>query len=254
MIPRVLHQIWLGPDPLPEEYARYSETWREHHPAWDLRMWTEDNLPDGLRRKEVHERLRPPAERSDILRLELLFRHGGVYVDTDFECRAPLDDLLEGVEFFVADLKAGRVNNAIMGSVPEHPLLDEGLDAIRTSEFYGFSKKVAGPDFVAALVKDRPEVTVFEPRLFYPPEDDQQGAVAVHHGARSWKDAAGWQRAAQTAEARLKETRRELDEERRRHEAAQRELASLEGQLAAAREGRGRVRQLVSGLRARKRV
>jgi mannosyltransferase OCH1-like enzyme len=252
VIPRILHQIWLGPDPLPEQFARYTETWRKHHPTWEMRMWTEENLPRDLRRKEAADRLRAPAERSDILRLELLFRHGGVYVDTDVECRAPIDDVLAGVEFFVAELKPGRVGTATMGSVAHHPLLDEALDAVRPREFYGFDKSVAGPDFVAALVDGRSEVTVFERHLFDPPEGDDQKALAVHHHARSWKDDAEWKRTALTTGRRLKEVRRELDDERRQHAAARREIASLKAQLAAAREGRGRARQIIRGLGARR--
>src|SRR5439155_22420530 len=86
LIPRILHQIWVGPDPLPEEFARYRETWLQRHPEWEHHLWTENNLPPDLRRPEAYERLRAPAERSDILRYEVLWRWGGVYGDADFEC------------------------------------------------------------------------------------------------------------------------------------------------------------------------
>ena len=72
LIPRVFHQVWLGLDPLPEAHARYQETWLEHHPGWELRVWTDENLPPDLERKEVYERLRQPAERSDMLILAAL--------------------------------------------------------------------------------------------------------------------------------------------------------------------------------------
>ena len=119
MVPRTIHQIWLGKDPLPEDFAAYVETWRRNHPHWEHRLWTEDNLPAELRRPEVRERIRHPVERADILRLELLWRHGGVYVDVDFECRRPLDPFIGDAEFFTAYLKPKnivkareRVNNA----------------------------------------------------------------------------------------------------------------------------------------------
>ena len=36
MIPAIIHQIWEGrTEPLPEFYARLSETWKEHYPAWN---------------------------------------------------------------------------------------------------------------------------------------------------------------------------------------------------------------------------
>jgi mannosyltransferase OCH1-like enzyme len=120
LIPRIFHQIWVGPEPLPDEYAAYGRTWLQHHPGWELKVWTEDNLPEGLR-TEVYERLRAPAERANILRLELLQREGGVYVDTDFEALRSIEPLIENAELFITLAKPGRVNNALMGSVRDHP-------------------------------------------------------------------------------------------------------------------------------------
>ena len=96
LIPRIFHQIWVGPNPFPEEFAAYQQTWVDHHPDWELRFWTEENLPTSseLRRPEVAERLRAPWERADILRLEVVWRHGGVHVDTDFECLRPIEPLI----------------------------------------------------------------------------------------------------------------------------------------------------------------
>ena len=36
-IPRVLHRIWLGPEPLPEEHRAFGEGWARHHPDWEQR-------------------------------------------------------------------------------------------------------------------------------------------------------------------------------------------------------------------------
>ena len=94
MIPRVFHQIWLGERPFP--YERERETWLRHHPDWEHRLWTEAELPGDLELTEAANLLRQPAERADILRLELLHRHGGVYLDADFECLKPIDPLLDG--------------------------------------------------------------------------------------------------------------------------------------------------------------
>jgi mannosyltransferase OCH1-like enzyme len=229
LLPRVFHQIWLGPDPLPEEFAHYRETWQRHHPDWEHRLWTEENLPAELRRPEARDRLRHPAERSDILRLELLWRHGGVYVDTDFECKRPIEPLLGGLDLFCAYLKVNQVNNAIMGAVAGHPILDRALDRVRPREFYGFDKAAAGPVFVNALLASYPEVAIFEPELFYPNTPEQRdGAYAVHHQARSWKDAEGFRIAALLAEERLAETQQQLQRSERRLAEAKAHIAELE--------------------------
>ena len=166
-IPRIFHQIWVGPDPVPEEFAGYRETWARHHPGWELRFWTEENLPRDLERKEAYELLRRPAERADLLRLELLYREGGVYVDFDFECLRSIEPLIEEIEFFAGYRKPRRVNNAIVGSVPGHPVLAQAIREIRPRATYGpVDKAGTGPLFWRKLLRGHPEVTIFEPEVF----------------------------------------------------------------------------------------
>ena len=80
--------------------------------------------------------------KSDVLRYQLLWNFGGLYVDVDFECIKPLDILLEKLSFFVGYLhpsfgiKGGgldkynlpnnhknAMNNAVLACSPNHPLL-----------------------------------------------------------------------------------------------------------------------------------
>ena len=101
---------------MPDDFQRYGETWREHHPEWEMPLWTDDNLPE-LAHPGAFERGRHHAERADVLRYEVLRQFGGVYVDTDVECLRPIDPLLEGVQAFVAYQRPGEVCNAVMGAV-----------------------------------------------------------------------------------------------------------------------------------------
>jgi mannosyltransferase OCH1-like enzyme len=205
VIPRIFHQIWLGPHPLPDELAAYVESWRTHHPGWQHRLWTEETLPPGLQRA-VYERLRSPAERSDVLRLEVLARHGGIYVDTDFECLRPLDPLLEAVDLFAGEYKNGRVNNAIIGAAAGHPTIERGLAEVRPRERFGASnmpdKEATGPLFVDRLLRGG-GATIFERKLFYPTWPERGEAYAFHHMARSWKDEAGYRKSILLASERL---------------------------------------------------
>ena len=47
-IPQVFHQIWVGPDPFPDELAAYRQTWIDHHPHWEHRLWTESERLTGV--------------------------------------------------------------------------------------------------------------------------------------------------------------------------------------------------------------
>jgi mannosyltransferase OCH1-like enzyme len=240
LIPRVFHQIWLGPDPFPAEYAGYQQTWIAHHPGWELRLWTEDTLPAGLSRGEVYERLRAPAERANILRLELLQRHGGVYVDTDFECRRSIEPLIEDADLFITLAKPGRVNNALMGSRPGHPALAEALERVQPVEFFGHDKAGTGTRFLDTLLLDRPGVTMLAPELFYPEtEEGRRNAYAIHHKARSWKDAELLRLDLERAEREI-EAQKELAATRKlRYQRAEAELDRLRRSLP------GRVGRLV---------
>ncbi len=252
LIPRVFHQVWVGPDPLPQEFARYGRTWPDHHPGWELRLWTEENLPQGLRRPEAYERLRSPVERCDILRLELVWRFGGVYLDTDFECLRSIEPLIEDLDFFTAAVGKGRVNHAIIGAVPEHPILDRALEEIRPGEFRGYDKRRTGPIFFDGIVKRHPEARVFEQELFYAKATAvDERAYAVHHDANAWKDSAfRADEAARKARKAQKKARKAKAEARRWRELYE----QSEAQLAEARRVLRPVlgaRRLLSRLRRR---
>ena len=211
MIPKIFHQVWLGPNPVPDEYLKYRDTWAHLHPEWEFRLWTEENLPRTLRREEVRDRLRVPAERADILRLEVLLDSGGVYIDTDMECLRSIDELIADLDVFVADSKPGHANNAVIGALPGHPFLTLALNECRPRDFHGYDKAAAGPWLIDRLVKENPGVKVFEPWVFYPSTPEERSrAYAIHHVARSWKDADGFRRSALIAEKRLQEVQDEL--------------------------------------------
>jgi inositol phosphorylceramide mannosyltransferase catalytic subunit len=265
LIPRVFHQIWLGPEPFPREYEVYQHSWKRRHPGWEVRLWTEGDLPDDLVRKEIYELLRRPAERSDLLRFELLDRHGGVYLDVDFECLRSIEPLLEGVSFFCAYNDPGRVNNAVIGAVPGHPLLARAIRELRPRETFGpVDKDGTGPLFLNRLVADFPDVTIFGEEFFYPRTPAAaEGAYAVHHAARSWKDPADLVLDAVRAEQRLALVHDELALMEKRYRLAHEEAEALRRSAGARalllrarrflvrRVPRERIRYVLGTLRAR---
>ncbi len=238
LIPRIFHQIWVGPDPFPDEFLPYRQSWLDHHPGWELKVWNEETLPtaDELRRPEAAERLRAPWERGDIFRLEILWRMGGVHIDTDFECLRSIEPLIESTDFFIGYRKPGKVNGALMGSVPGHPLLDRGLDEMRPRSSYGMqmgagsdnNKDETGPEFLDQLLSTHPGATFIDAELFYPRTPEEQAtAYAIHHRARAWKDDEGLRRSLAKTEKRLFKAQEEAQEWRLKYEQAEAELARL---------------------------
>ena len=121
-IPRTIHRVWLGAAPMPDEHERFGETFAEHHRGWEMRLWTEPDLPMlGIAAIE-HGRSRTHSELANLARYEILHRFGGIYVDTDVECRRSFTPLLGGIRAFAALESPGRVGNAVLGAIPGHPV------------------------------------------------------------------------------------------------------------------------------------
>lgn len=197
MIPKLLHQIWIGPNPLPDDQAAWIDGWRGRHPSWEHRLWRDevrDALPFPL--QQLYDAARSWAHKADVARYWLIYKFGGVYVDTDFECLHAIDELLAGCRAFVCRAAdAGHVTNALFGAVPEHPLLEVLLHAL-PQRFTAASPVPTGPRLMTDIAQGCVDVRVFEKRLFYPIEWGEQqrfvnarefpGAYGVHHFHASW--------------------------------------------------------------------
>jgi mannosyltransferase OCH1-like enzyme len=196
MIPRVFHRIWLGTQQMPDEFVQYGETWTKHHPGWAMQLWTDENLPEIINQQE-YLLADSTAHKADILRYEVIYRYGGIYIDTDFECLRNIEPLLKGVQAFAASSDPGLVAIGVFGAEREHPLLADVIARLPTSsrrKRYLSITEQTGPDFFTSVVARHPETVVFEAKLFYPynwREMWRKGqkfpdAYAVHHWSGSW--------------------------------------------------------------------
>ncbi len=193
LIPRVFHHIWLG-SPLPDQFREYIDTWRKHHPHWEFKLWTDDNL-FILTNQEQFDAASSRAQQSDIARYEILFRFGGVYLDTDFECNKCIDPLLLGLTGFAAEEDANVIATGVIGSQAGHPLLGQVIEAI--PEWFARTRnpvESTGPVLFTHFARGRTDFKAFDRTVFYPVHysgtrwTDPKHAYAVHHWAHSWKD------------------------------------------------------------------
>ena len=60
--------------------------------------------------------------------------------------------------------------------------------------------------------------------------EERANAYAVHHAARTWKDAEDWRDVTLRLESRLAHAQQELERERREHVETKRQLAELRRQ------------------------
>lgn len=201
----MIHQIWLGGKPMPEEFARYAATWREHFPDWEYRLWGERDDYSWMTNRERFAVAPTQSERSDWLRYELMLTFGGIYADTDFECLRNFERLLAGLDAFAASEDGRVISVGLIGSAPGHPAYryavehqPEWDDAHQTRD----AALRSGPGFFTAIhaqyvANGGAPLKVFPPALFYPYHFTERHrkkgpfphAYAVHHWAASWMPA-----------------------------------------------------------------
>jgi len=110
---------------MPAAFEKYWQSWQHHHPGWNFLTWTDENLP-ALADAGQYARCPNPAMKSDFVRYEVVRLMGGVYIDTDFECLRPIDDLLDDVEFVTGWESNGRfLAGGLFASTREHSLTSD---------------------------------------------------------------------------------------------------------------------------------
>lgn len=193
LIPKTFHQIWLGGKERPHRFLRYAESWVRHHPNWEYKLWTEDDLFPLINQTQF-EAARTMAQKSDILRYEILLKYGGVYLDTDFECLKNIEVLLfELTAFSSFEDNQGTISNALMGSTSGHRAIAEIIKRLP----HNFDPDrppcdITGPQLLTHCVRDRSDITIFHQQVFYPVHYSGRvwgplsEAFATHHWAHSW--------------------------------------------------------------------
>ena len=187
-IPRLIHIIWLGSQP-PPSVIFCIESWKKYHPTWEVKVWGDEDIKNFSwttpYSKEVFEKGQNWAEKSDILRFEILYQFGGIYSDADMICLKSFEDLItNGISFFagyennhcVPLLQKPLIGSAIIGSKQKHSILRRSMDLSLTVEQAPLIPQHirSGPGplstacYEALKNGENEDVIIFPPPFFYP--------------------------------------------------------------------------------------
>jgi len=114
-IPKIIWMMWMqGLEGAPYLVRRCYDSWRHHNPSWRVIFLDETNLHEYVDVAAVlaSDNAIEVQARSDIIRVNLLAEHGGVWVDATCFCCRPLDSWLgehaRGGFFAFSSVAAGR--------------------------------------------------------------------------------------------------------------------------------------------------
>lgn len=135
MIPKKIHYIWFGRNPLPELALRCIESWKKYCPDYEIIEWNEDNfdISKNLYAKQAYE-AKKWAFVSDYARLKILYEYGGIYMDTDVEVLKNLDIFLKHNAFSGFESN-NSIPTGIMASVKNNQIINEFLRYYNNKSF-----------------------------------------------------------------------------------------------------------------------
>lgn len=235
-IPQVIHHIWLG-SKLPEKYHAYYQTWRTFHPNWSFVFWTDnkENYEYGTQvvssfaqaqralssarpqqivvdvsglefdNRPFFDEAKNYGEKSDILRWDIVYQLGGMYVDTDYECLAQFDFLHYMYDFYTGlqplDTNIVQLGAGLFAARAHHPILEHTVNTIKNNRHTQQIIVKTGPihftrSLIASIGKNNMIDVVLPANYLYPCGYEQRGtpqsvwrtpqSLAVHHWAGSW--------------------------------------------------------------------
>lgn len=135
-IPKVIHYCWFGGKEIPKENKKCIESWKKFLPDYEIKMWNENNYNINVNTyvKQAYE-AKKYAFVSDYARFDILYKYGGIYMDTDVEVLKPIDDLLMNKMFVGFEENEGINPGLIFGAIKGMDLIKEILDSYKNRIF-----------------------------------------------------------------------------------------------------------------------
>jgi mannosyltransferase OCH1-like enzyme len=196
-IQRIIHQIWLGTNPMPNEWMDSVKDFAAKY-NYEYKVWTDANITDIHMSPELRAEYdsfgSELAGRADIIRLIVLNTYGGIYIDADSVILKPekfakfLDENKASVFFAWEEMGkdignmnatlAGEhslVSNGTIGAKKGHPFIEKLItDMVNNSK--GMPNRAAwkrvGPLYVTRMYKEHkkefPDIHIYPMKYFYP--------------------------------------------------------------------------------------
>lgn len=179
VIPRLLHQLWIGDKPPP---TTLMDTWREKNPGFEYIRWNEDEIAERGIRFRCQSRIDEMEEingKADIMRWEILYEYGGVFIDADSICVEQIDDVMMRCQAFAGyeneKIVPGLVATGTMGFPPKHPMVKAVIEYIENNPVSQADTgrrawETCGPRLLTDMIQagEAPEITIFPSYSFLP--------------------------------------------------------------------------------------
>lgn len=220
MIPKIIHYCWFGGKEKPQDVLKCIESWKKYLPDYEIKEWNESNY-DFTKNQYMHDAYKEKkwAFVSDYARLDVVYKYGGIYLDTDVEVIKSFDSLLQEDLFCGFESRDPIMDKLHMqyeesvafglgfGAKINHPIIKEILDIYSNLSFYnsdGSLNLIACPYYQTIVLKRHGLIPnrqtqrfnngiAFSPEYFCPQSNitDEMlyltgNTYSIHHFSASW--------------------------------------------------------------------
>ena len=185
-------------------------SWEKYCPDYEIKEWNEDNfnIEDCPEYVQQAYSVKAWAFVTDVVRLMIVYKNGGIYLDTAVEIIKPLDDLLANEAYFGFEDKEYIATGLGFGAAKGNPVVKRMLDSYKDACFInddGSYDKMTCPvrntraicslfpsDMDVTVVNTIPGATLY-PKEFFSPWDSAmrdfektENTYSIHWFSASW--------------------------------------------------------------------
>lgn len=157
-IPKVIHQIWIGNKEKPQIFL---DSFKNMHQDYEYILWNEDEIKKRNMTFECQDKINEIKElcgKTDIMRYEILYKYGGIYIDADTFCLEKIDDLMteESFHYENEELNPDLIANGFIIVKPNNSIMKECIERIKIIKDINSHKpfKITGPYLLKNVLYD----------------------------------------------------------------------------------------------------
>lgn len=138
MIPKKIHYVWVGGNEKNNTIKQCMKTWGKHLEGYEVIEWNENNFDiDAHPFVKAAYKAKKWAYVSDYIRAYVIYKYGGIYLDTDILVLDNFDRFLNN-RAFVGFENPQYPFTAVFGAEPGHPLVKDMIEYYDRLDEYKF--------------------------------------------------------------------------------------------------------------------
>ena len=161
MVPKKVHQVWVGSNPMTRQFKQNCRTVKEifTKAGYEYTLWEDSNVPKLPKLcNEVYIKygeMNQPGLQADIMKWFIINKYGGLYLDTDVVAKSTFHELLTHPFFCISEHpELYWVGAWLFAGEPENQILTPMLEELEPPEAANSIVNKHGPFLLTKYVSN----------------------------------------------------------------------------------------------------